>query len=89
MDRHGEEVLVHDSGDTRSPSMRTLLDASGAFVPLIVTFDTWVRASVSLPKSYRLSSSRDSLTVLLYKRKVKGFQEEVSLGLHLQASLTS
>lgn len=46
MDRHGEEVLVHGSGGTRSLSVRTLLDVSGAFVPLIVTFDTWVQASV-------------------------------------------
>jgi len=81
--------LVHDSGDSRSLSMRTLLDASGAFVPLIVTFDTWVRASVFLPNVYWLSSSRNSLTVLLYKRKAKGFQEEALLGLHSQASLTS
>ncbi len=60
MDRHGEEVLVHDSGGTRSLSMRTLPDVSGAFVPLIVTFDTWVRASVF---SLRLISFRVFVTV--------------------------
>lgn len=60
MNRHGEEASVHDSGDSRLPSMRTLLDASGAFVPLIVTFDTWVRASVF---SLRLIGFRVRITV--------------------------
>ncbi len=60
MNRHGEEVLVHDNESTRSLSMRTLPGASGAFVPLIVTFDTWVRASVF---SLRLIGFRVRITV--------------------------